>query len=94
MTNGKQIAAAVAALFSTAALSGCAAQVAAAKREAAEARGSGEACYGVARAGRNDCRTHANVCAGWSRKDRDAGAFVYVPPGTCERLVGGRLEES
>ena len=94
MSNGKQIAVAVAAIFSSAALSGCAAQVAAAKRASAEARGATEQCYGVARAGHNDCRTPNNVCAGWSRKDRDPSAFVYVPAGTCERLVGGRRDGS
>ena len=92
--NGKLISAAVAAVFSSVALEGCAAQVAAAKHTAAEARGATEQCFGVAYAGRNDCRSHSNVCAGWSRKDRDLGAFVYVPAGTCERLVGGRLGES
>lgn len=75
------------------ALAGCAAQVANFKREAAESRGAPERCFGVARAAKNDCRTQAHVCAGWARQDRDAGAFVYVPSGTCERIVGGKLEE-
>jgi uncharacterized membrane protein len=74
--------------------SGCAAQVARAKQEAAARRGATEPCFGVARAGKNDCRTHAHVCAGWARQERDPGAFIYVPAGTCSKIVGGRLEES
>jgi uncharacterized membrane protein len=82
------------ALLSAAALEGCSAQVAAGKRAEAKSRGATEPCFGIVRAGKNDCRTHAHVCAGWSRRDGDRGAFVYVPAGTCERIVGGRLEES
>lgn len=74
-------------------LEGCAAQVAYFKREAALERGAPEKCFGVVRAGLNDCRTQAHICAGWSRQDRDRTAFVYVPAGTCVRIVGGSLEE-
>jgi len=81
-------------LFSAAVLDGCSAQVADLKRAEAKSRGATEPCFGVARAGRNDCKTHAHVCAGWSRHDRDSSAFVYVPAGTCERIVGGQLDES
>jgi uncharacterized membrane protein len=85
---------ALASVLAAGALDGCAAQVAASKRAAAQKAGSAEQCFGVARAGKNDCRTHAHVCAGWSRRDRDPGAFIYVPAGTCERIVGGSLAES
>ena len=81
-------------LLSAAVLDGCSAQVAALNRAEAKSRGATERCFGVARAGSNDCKTHAHVCAGWSRHDRDPGAFIYVPAGTCERIVGGRLQES
>jgi uncharacterized membrane protein len=92
MTHSIQIASAVAALLASAGLSSCAAQVALAKHNAAVARDAPERCFGVARAGRNDCRTHSHVCAGWAHSDRDQDAFVYVPTGTCERLVGGRAD--
>jgi len=94
MTTADKVSLAMLALLSAAALEGCSAQVAASKRAEAESRGATEPCFGIARAGRNDCKTHAHVCAGWSRHDGDRGAFVYVPAGTCERIVGGRLEES
>lgn len=69
----------------------CANQVAALKRSNAILRGAPEPCFGIARAGRNDCKTAANICAGWSRRDADEGAFIYVPSGTCTRITGGRL---
>ena len=94
MTNAQRLSIVIAVIFGGAELSGCAAQVAAFKKADAAARGATEACFGVARAGQNDCRTHANVCAGWSRRDRDPGAFVYVPAGSCQKIVGGRNEES
>lgn len=53
-----------------------------------------EKCYGVAQAGKNDCKTLSNACAGHSVKDGQEDAFIALPKGTCERIVGGRLEAS
>ena len=78
----------VAALIASA---GCSNQVAALKLSHAIRRGTPEACYGVARASHNDCKTDANVCAGWSKHDADPDAFIYLPTGTCHRIVGGTL---
>jgi uncharacterized membrane protein len=50
-----------------------------------------EKCYGVAKAGKNDCAAGKHACAGQSTKDRDASEWVKVPKGTCDRLVGGSL---
>jgi uncharacterized membrane protein len=51
-----------------------------------------EKCYGIAKAGRNDCAsTGSNSCAGTSRLDADPRAWIYVPEGYCERIVGGSL---
>ena len=49
-----------------------------------------EKCYGIAKAGKNDCATNAHACAGQSTR---AGGkeWVKVPKGTCERIVGGSL---
>lgn len=52
-----------------------------------------EKCFGVAKAGKNDCQTASTSCAGTSRKDGQADAWIYVPVGTCERLVGGSLKK-
>ncbi|KTD36138.1 signal peptide protein [Legionella nautarum] len=48
-------------------------------------------CYGVVKAGMNDCATATASCAGSSTKDNQADAFVFVPAGLCEKLVGGSL---
>lgn len=51
-----------------------------------------EKCYGVAKAGKNDCKTLSNACAGHSMSDGQKDAFIALPKGTCERLAGGSLE--
>ncbi len=71
---------------------GCSDFVAASKKEEAFSMGHTETCYGIARAGENDCKTATTVCAGWARQDRDPTAYVYLPAGTCEKIVGGSLK--
>lgn len=51
-----------------------------------------EKCYGVAKAGKNDCQTANSSCAGTSKKDGDKSAWISVPKGTCEKIVGGSLQ--
>jgi len=50
-----------------------------------------EKCYGVAKAGKNDCAGAAHACAGQSKMDASGKDFVQLPKGTCERLAGGSL---
>jgi uncharacterized membrane protein len=50
-----------------------------------------EKCYGVAKAGKNDCAGPAHACAGQAKVDAGAKEFIAVPKGTCERLSGGSL---
>lgn len=50
-----------------------------------------EKCYGVAKAGKNDCAGASHSCQGQGKKDSDANEWVKVPKGTCERIVGGSL---
>ena len=46
--------------------------------------GAKEKCYGVAKAGQNDCAsTGNNSCAGTSKADYEKAAWVLVPKGTC-----------
>ena len=47
-----------------------------------------EKCYGIVKAGKNDCQTAASSCAGTSKKDAQADAWIYVPAGTCTKIVG------
>ena len=52
-----------------------------------------EKCYGIARAGQNDCAsTGNNSCGGTSKLNSDPRAWIYVPAGYCQRIVGGALK--
>jgi uncharacterized membrane protein len=48
-----------------------------------------EKCYGIVKAGKNDCQTATSSCAGTAKKDAQPDAWVYVPAGTCAKIVGG-----
>jgi uncharacterized membrane protein len=50
-----------------------------------------EKCFGVAKAGKNECAANGHACAGQAKADRDAKEWILVPKGTCERIVGGSL---
>jgi uncharacterized membrane protein len=49
-----------------------------------------EKCYGIAKAGQNDCANAAgtHACSGQSKKDNDPGDWKYVAKGTCTKLGG------
>lgn len=51
-----------------------------------------EKCYGIAKAGMNDCQTANGSCAGTSKMDHAKDAFVAVPKGTCAKIAGGSTE--
>ena len=48
-----------------------------------------EKCYGVAKAGKNDCAANGHACAGQSKTNSDKKEWVKVPAGTCDKIVGG-----
>ena len=49
-----------------------------------------EKCYGVAKAGANDCASTSgsHSCAGQSKADNDPKDWKYVAKGTCEKMGG------
>ena len=51
---------------------------------------SKDKCFGVAKAGQNDCASASgsHSCAGTATKDKDAGDWKYVEKGTCEKMGG------
>jgi uncharacterized membrane protein len=51
-----------------------------------------EKCYGVAKAGKNDCQTANSSCAGTSKRNSQGDAWIYMPKGACEKLVGSSLQ--
>ncbi len=50
-----------------------------------------EKCFGIAKAGKNDCasKTANHACAGQATKNGDKNSFIVVPEGTCNKIVGG-----
>ena len=55
-----------------------------------------EKCFGIAKAGQNDCAnlSGSHSCAGQSKLDNDAGEWKYVAKGTCKSLNGMTAEEA
>lgn len=51
-----------------------------------------EKCYGIAKAGKNDCQTANGSCAGSAKKDNQGDAFIALPKGSCDKIVGGSLK--
>lgn len=49
-----------------------------------------EKCYGIAKAGQNDCGTATHACGTEAKVDNDPAEWKYVPKGTCEK-AGGKL---
>ncbi len=52
-----------------------------------------EKCYGVVKAGQNDCsaKSGSHSCAGSAKVDGSKDEWVLLPKGSCERIVGGSL---
>jgi uncharacterized membrane protein len=68
--------------------------VGAAAAAPAERPSGSEKCAGIAKANKNDCATKTNSCAGQVKGDSVKDAWLYLPKGTCERIVGATLIES
>ena len=47
-----------------------------------------EQCYGVAKAGENNCGTPRHACGAMSTVDNDPAEWKYVPQGTCKKMGG------
>ncbi|MEJ2794127.1 DUF2282 domain-containing protein [Iodobacter sp. LRB] len=73
-----------------AAVIGCAAMSANASPSAEEMKQM-EKCYGVAKAGQNDCAANGHACAGQSTKDLDKAEWKAVKKGTCEKMQGSLM---
>ncbi|MDX8386087.1 MAG: DUF2282 domain-containing protein [Gallionella sp.] len=55
-----------------------------------------EKCYGIAKAGQNDCggKLAGHSCAGQATKNGDPADFVAVPKGTCDKIANGSKKAS
>jgi len=61
--------------------------------DAAKLLGPKEQCFGIAKAGQNDCAAMDELhgCHTLARVDHDPNDWVYVAAGSCEKL-GGSLQ--
>jgi uncharacterized membrane protein len=63
---------------------------------AAQDKGAKEKCYGIAKAGQNDCAnlsgTHS--CAGQSKMDMAPDEWKYVAKGECKAMKGMTADEA
>ena len=50
-----------------------------------------EKCYGIVKKGMNDCQTSRHSCAGSGTEDKQLDAYILLPKGTCNKIVGGNL---
>jgi uncharacterized membrane protein len=57
--------------------------------------GSKEKCFGIAKAGTNDCAnlSGSHACAGMAKADLGIDDWKYVPKGTCKQMKGLSAEE-
>lgn len=54
-------------------------------------KGDDVKCYGVAKAGQNDCASASHGCAGAATTDNDPAEWRFVPAAECEKM-GGKPE--
>ncbi|OEZ48769.1 MULTISPECIES: DUF2282 domain-containing protein [unclassified Duganella] len=78
------------ALIAAALATVCAAAVGSASAATASASAEKEKCFGIAKAGQNDCASAngSHSCAGQSKTDNGAAEWKYVAKGTCEKAGG------
>lgn len=50
-----------------------------------------EKCAGIAKTGKNDCGTRQHSCAGMAKKDGDKEEWLYLPKGSCDKIVGAKV---
>ncbi len=53
-----------------------------------------EKCYGVAKAGKNDCASKAEKhgCAAMAKNDSNPNEWIKMPEGLCDKIVGASLK--
>lgn len=68
-------------------LAALASGVALAQDKGAAIKGEKEKCYGISKAGKNDCKAGPGTsCAGTSKVDYQGNAWKFVPKGTCTTI--------
>ena len=49
-----------------------------------------EKCYGISKKGYNDCSTASHDCSNSAKADNDPSDWLWLPKGTCAKVVGGK----
>lgn len=52
-----------------------------------------EKCYGIVKAGANDCAGPGHTCQGQANADASPDEYILLPAGTCDRIAGGEVKE-
>jgi uncharacterized membrane protein len=55
-----------------------------------------EKCFGIAKAGQNDCAnlSGTHTCSGQSKAENGADEWKYVPAGTCAKMGGKSADDA
>jgi uncharacterized membrane protein len=53
-----------------------------------------ERCFGIAKAGMNDCGNAKHHCSGEAKIEGNKSEWIYVPQGLCKRIVGGSTQST
>jgi len=63
---------------------------------AADDKGAKEKCFGISKAGQNDCAnlSGSHSCAGQAKADMSADEWKYVAKGTCKSMSGMSADEA
>lgn len=63
---------------------------------AAQDKAAKEKCYGIAKAGANDCASlsGSHTCSGQSKADNSPDEWKYVAAGTCKKMGGKSADEA
>lgn len=56
---------------------------------AADKNANMEKCGGIVKAKMNDCGSPTHACAGQASKNNNPQDWVFLPKGTCNKIVGG-----
>ncbi len=90
MNQRQRIASALASVFAMGLVGQAAAQ------DMSKDKGAKEKCFGIAKAGANDCAnlSGSHSCAGQSKAEMGADEWKYVAKGTCKDMKGMTAEEA
>lgn len=79
-------------VIASAVVTGCSEQEADNNSSVESSAAETEKCYGVTKAGHNDCAGETVKCSGHSTEDGQADAWIALPKGLCDKLAVSNLK--